>query len=129
MELTCRPPTCRVQVPMPFGPSIFSGKGVAWAKYLRKVHCEWNPLKEACLAPLWHTRLTNRKIMAFVPKLEVTKTLLPKSSTADKTHITFADGTEHSIDLSSYSLRDVIEEIETHNGRISIAEAKRGKAF
>ena len=104
---------------------------MAWAKYLRKVHCEWVPFNAKATAPLWLDRVSCKKVKDAIPKLEYSKNLQPGLGEAaiDKTDLTFADGTTITLDLSTRLLGDVIEEIDMINGRIAAEEAKRGKPF
>ena len=65
------------------------------------------------------------------PKLAVSKTLLAQNMGDSKpfTELTYADGSKGRLELGAIQIRDVIEEIEMSNARISQLELKRGKPF
>ena len=113
---------------------MMAARGVAWAKYLRKVHCEWMPFNPKAQAPIWLDRVSCKKIAAANTKLSITKQLLPRAGgsgeMADRTHLTFADGTSVTLELNgTVEVKDIVEEIDIINGRLQQEEAKRGKPF
>jgi hypothetical protein len=106
----------------------------SWARYLRKVHIEWCPWKPKANSPAWLGVVGTRRVAEASPKLVITKDLLAKSADleaplVDRTTLTYADGTEQQLDLNIVSVRDVLEEIEMANGRLSAEEATRGRPF
>lgn len=114
-------------------------RGVSFARYLRKVHVEWCPFKPKAVGPVFFSEIHTNTIKDAAPKLTVSKALLPKprepadgSAPAflDRAHVTFADGSERTIDFSEVpTIRDILEELDSENVRIAQEERKRGKPF
>ena len=108
-------------------------RGVAFARYLRKVHVEWCPFKAKATAPIFFQEIHTQKIMDSVPKLTITKAIRPRVASSDmeldRTKLTFADGSERVIDLTGLKLTDIIEEIGMENVRIQNEERTRGRPF
>ena len=100
-----------------------------WARFLRKVHVSFCPFTHSATPAVWLKEISTRKVSAAAPKLQVTKTLLPRGAGAATTDLTFADGTQQRLELSAVQIRDVLEEIELINVRISQEEQKRGRPF
>jgi hypothetical protein len=106
---------------------------------LRKVHVEWCPFKPKAVGPVFFSEIHTNTIKDAAPKLTVSKALLPKprepadgSAPAflDRAHVTFADGSERTIDFSEVpTIRDILEELDSENVRIAQEERKRGKPF
>ena len=117
-------------------------RGVAFARYLRKVHIEWCPFKPKAVGPIFFQEIHTRKIMDATPKLTISKALHQSTPAhvaaansdalpayTDRTTLTFADGTERMITFDGIKLGDVIDEIEMENVRIQRLERERGRPF
>ena len=92
------------------------------------------PFAEKARSPHLYSRLTTPKLVEAYPKLEVTTKLLPKPARPDgkwveQVHITFADGSKHSMDMTKMLVPDLLENIDIINGQIAAEEVKRGKPF
>ena len=110
-----------------------AARGTAWAKYLRKVHCEWMPFNAKASSPVFLQRVSCKRIAESNAKLTVSKQILPQPQPGtpgvDRAHLTFADGTLVTMDLQGKLVEDIVEEIDMVNGRLAQEEAKRGKPF
>lgn len=117
-------------------------RGVAFARYLRKVHIEWSPFKPKAVGPIFFQEMHTKKIMEATPKLTISKALhqsAPVNIAAaasdalpaytDRTTLTFADGTEKMLDFDGIKLGDILDEIEMENVRIQRLERERGRPF
>ena len=111
-------------------------RGVAFARYLRKVHVQWCPFKPRAVAPVLYQEMHAKAILNSFPKLVVSKRVLSKPAAAveehaytDQAQLAFVDGSERSLDLAGLTLRDIMEEIDSDNVRIAVAERARGKPF
>ena len=112
-------------------------RGVSFARYLRNVHIEWCPFKTRAVAPIFFLEMHTRKIKEAVPKLNISKSLLPSppaggddaAAFIDRTRLTFVDGSEKVIAFDGHTIRDILEEIDEENVRILHEERKRGKPF
>ena len=106
-----------------------------WARYLRQVHIEWCPWKPKAIAPAFLGHIGTAQIAEAVPKLQISKKVLPRpASTAaeyvDRIILTYADDSKKALDLGDdLKLRDIMEEIDIDNGRLAAAEQERGRPF
>ena len=109
-------------------------RGVAFARYLRKVHVEWCPFKPKALGPVFFAELHNRPLLNAMPKLAVTKALVAKPRAddglfVDRARLTYACGTEKVMEFDGLKLGDILEEIDVENARIKQEEAVRGRPY
>lgn len=106
-------------------------RAMSWAKYLRKVDIAFCPFTPSATPAVWLKEVSTRKVAAISPKLQVSKQLLPRATdpATATTQITYADGSKQEFELTAMQVRDILEEIEMTNVRISQAEAERGKPF
>ena len=101
-----------------------------WARYLRKVHVAYCPFSANATPAVFLKEISTKQVAAISPKLAVSKTLLPNVGDAKPfTELTYADGSKGRLELGAIQIRDVIEEIEMSNVRVSHLELKRGKPF
>ena len=102
-----------------------------WARYLRKVHVAYCPFSGNATPAVFLKEISTKQVAAISPKLAVSKTLLALNMGDSKpfTELTYADGSKGRLELGAIQIRDVIEEIEMSNARISQLELKRGKPF
>ena len=110
-----------------------AARGVAWARYLRKVHCEWMPFNAKAQSPIFLQRVSCKRIIEANAKLDISKQIMPQpgkpGELVDRTHLTFADGTSMTLDLNGMRVEDIVDEIDIVNGRLVQEESKRGKPF
>ena len=107
-------------------------RGTTFARYLRTVHVEWCPFKPRAVGPVLFAELHTKQIMTAVPKLNISKALLPNPASEpfpDRAKLGFADGSERVLDLTGLTLRDILEEINSENVRLLQLERDRGKPF
>lgn len=102
-----------------------------WARYLRKVNVQFCPFSESATPAVFLKEISTRKVAAASPKLQISKSLLPTAAASPPAvaDLTYADGSEQRLELAAMQIRDVLEEIELSNGRISQLEQERGKPF
>ena len=109
-------------------------RGHAFARYLRKVQIEYCPFKPKAVAPIFFQEIHTKQIKAAMPKLEVSKKIMPAPageslSFIDRARLTFVDGSEKVYEFEGMSVRDVLEQISSDNVAIQQKERQRGKAF
>ena len=109
-------------------------RGTAFARYLRKVHVEWCPFKPRAVGPIFFSELHSTSLLSAIPKLSVSKSIARRPHSADapfvdRAQITFACGTERTLDFTGLKLSDVMEEIDMENARIVNEERTRGRPF
>uniref|UniRef100_A0A7S0Q5Y3 Uncharacterized protein n=1 Tax=Coccolithus braarudii TaxID=221442 RepID=A0A7S0Q5Y3_9EUKA len=103
-----------------------------WARYLRKVHLEFSPLSATSSSLGFLGFITTPKIREAVPKLQVSTKRLTQCAEGvplQTLALTFVDGNEAILDISSVQIREILAEIEMHNGRLEMEAMKRGKPW